>query len=255
MKRLLWILALSLAPLFALAQQARDVIYLNNGNTVAGTIVSSDNLSVTVRTASGEALTYRRGEIRKIDGGEELERMPQAPRSHYRDYTEAKKGFWAAVELGGGVSVDHDSSVDTTGPVDLTFTFGYRFSEFLQVGVGAGFRYYIENANARVYCSGGKYEDYGWAFPVYGNLRGVFISGQSRRVVPYWSVSVGHTFNDGFMASPTLGLRFGAQERHHFLLGLGYTAQQTRLHDLVEGGVSRRFGCLHLLQLKLGYQF
>lgn len=255
MKRLLWILVLSLSPLLAPAQQARDAVYLNNGNTVTGEIVSSDDLSVTIRTASGETLTYRRGEIRKIDGGEELERMPQAPRSRYRDYTVAEKGFWAAVELGGGISLNHDSSVDMTAPIDLTCTFGYRFSEFLQVGVGAGFRCYVRNSHARIEGSGNKYEDYGWAFPVYGNLRGVFISGQSRRVVPCWSVSVGHTFNDGFMVAPTLGLRFGSLERHHFLLGLGYTAQQTKLNDPVEGGVSHRFGCLHLLQLKLGYQF
>lgn len=255
MKRLLWILSLSLMPLFASAQQARDVIYLNNGNIVSGEIVSSDDLSVTIRNAAGETATYRRVTIRRIDNGQEAERLPQAPQSRYRDYSSAEKGFWAAAELAGGITVDHDSAIDMAYPVDLTFTFGYRFSEYLQVGVGAGFRYYVENSNARIYRSGDKYEDYEWAFPIYGNLRGVFLSGQSRRVVPYWSVSVGHTINDGFMASPTLGLRFGAMERHHFLLGLSYTAQQTRLHRAVDGGPISQFGCLHILQLKLGYQF
>ncbi len=254
MKRLFLIWSLALLPLFALAQRANDVIYLNNGNIVKGEIVSSDKTKVTVRTPAGSTLTYDRVAIRRIDNGEQIENLPAAPESRYRDYASSTKGFWAAAELAGGVSIDHDSAIKSTYPVDLHFTFGYRFSEYLQVGVGVGFRHYFDGKMARCYLNDkDECENYKWAFPIYANLRGLFLSGQSRSVVPYWSVEAGHAINDGFMASPTLGLRFGTMERHHFLLGLSYTAQYTRLWGDAEPGY--KFGCLHVLQLKLGYQF
>ncbi len=264
MKRLFLIFSLALVPLFALAQQANDVIYLNNGNIVKGEILSSDKTKVTMRTTTGSTYTYNRVEIRRIDNGEQVENMPSAPESRYRDYSSSTKGFWAAAELAGGLSIDHDSAIKATYPVDLHFTFGYRFSEFLQVGVGVGFRHYFDGKMARCYIDGKqeredflagkcKPEDYQWAFPIYANVRGLFLSGQSRSVVPYWSVEAGHAINDGFMASPTLGLRIGDMERHHFLVGLSYTAQYTRLWGKADH--SYKFGCLHVLQLKLGYQF
>lgn len=249
-------LLLLVAPVVVSAQQAVDVIYLNNGNIVKGEITSSNDTSVAIRSTNGELYTFERVAIRRIDNGEQLASYPKAPKSRYVDHSEREKGFWAAVDFMAGANVEHEYGISGAVPLDLQVTFGYRFSEFLQVGVGAGFRYYANNDQARCYHnSKGEYENYGWAFPIYGQLRGLFYSGQSRSVVPFWQLTAGHTVNDGFMCSPALGLRFGTAERHHFNLGLHYTAQWTQLQADASGGHLHRFGPLHILQLRLGYQF
>lgn len=257
MKKLLVLWSLLLLPLLAMAQEAYDVIYLNNGNIVKGQIISSSDSKVQIRATNGEEYSFDRVAIRRIDNGEQLNMIPKAPKSQFVDHSESVKGFWAAADLLGGVSVDHDSAIKSTFPVELQITFGYRFSEFLQVGVGAGFRHYIDNKMARCYHNDKKeWENYGWSFPIYGQARGLFYSGQSRTVVPFWQMTVGHSINDGFMLSPGLGLRFGSRERHHFNLGIGYTAQWTRLYnDDPTAGSCHKFGALHILQLRVGYQF
>ena len=256
MKKLFLFLGLVLWSIQASAQETNDVIYLNNGNIVKGEIVASGDSTVQIRTANGDLHTFDRVTIRKIDQGQQLEAWPKAPKSRYKDLSDQSKGFWAGVDLMFGANVEHEFGISGSMPLDLQVTFGYRFNEYLQVGAGAGFRYYFNNDQARAYVnSEGKYEDYGWSFPVYGQLRGLFFSGQSRTTVPFWQMSVGHTFNDGFMLSPALGLRFGSTERNHFTLGLHYTAQWTWLRTNLEGGPSREFGPMHLLQLRLGYQF
>jgi len=256
MKKFLTLLILLGLTLTVSAQEAYDVIYLNNGNIIKGQITASGDTTVQIRATNDEQYTFDRVAIRRIDNGEQLEKFPKAPRSRYKDFSEQSKGFWAGVDLMAGANVDHQYSISGSVPIDLQFTFGYRFSEFLQLGVGGGFRFYANNDQARSYRnSQGKYEDYGWAFPLYGQARGLFYSGQSRSVVPFWQMSIGHTFNDGFMLSPALGLRFGSAERHHFNLGLHYTAQWTWHRTDLIGGPAREFGPLHILQLRFGYQF
>ena len=256
MKKLFILWSLLMLTLTVSAQEAFDVIYLNNGNIIKGQITASGETTVKIRTNNGEEYTFDRVSIRRIDNGEQLEKFPKVPQSRYKEFSERQKGFWAAIDLMAGANVEHKYSISGSVPIDLQFTFGYRFSEFLQVGLGAGFRYYANNDQARSYHnSQGQYEDYGWAFPVYAQARGLFYSGQSRSVVPFWQMSVGHTFNDGFLLSPALGLRFGSAERHHFNLGLHYTAQWTWHRTDLIGGPAREFGPLHILQLRLGYQF
>lgn len=250
------ILILLLLPMW-LSAQTHDVIYLNNGNIVKGEITASSDSTVQISATNGEKYTFDRVAIRKIDQGQQLESWPQAPKSRYVDHAEKTKGFWAAADMMFGANVEHELGISGSMPLDLQFTFGYRFSELLQVGVGGGFRYYFNNDRARCpHNSKGEYEDYGWTFPVYAQARGLFYSGQSRTVVPFWQLSVGHTFNDGFLCSPAVGLRFGSAERHHFNLGLHYTAQWTmRNHDAYGDGHLCNFGPLHILQLRVGYQF
>lgn len=73
-------------------------------------------------------------------------RMPERPKTPtYNDYNTKDEGFWCAVELDGGSSVMLDSpNVPYTS---LTFTGGYRFSEYLRVGAGLGCRMNINNAD------------------------------------------------------------------------------------------------------------
>ena len=259
MKKFLIIAIMSLLPLFAAAQN-KDVIYLNNGNVAKGSIISENDMNVTILTNSGETYTFDRIAIRRIDHGDELSRIPATRKSRYHDYTDYTRGFWGAAEFSFGASLNRAEYLGSVVPLEVSVTGGYRLSEFLQLGVGLGIRLYINNQQARRYVNEyGDTSNRPWAFPVYLNARGLFYSGQSRTVVPYWSASLGYTINDGFMFSPTVGIRIGSLTRHHVLVGLGYTAQGSRLKQPGDDPENKVFPykrkCLSLLQFKLGYQF
>lgn len=273
MKRLFCLALLTMLAAAAAAQtRADDILYLNNGNVVKGVIVDrQEGRYVKIVTADGSAYRYDAGEIRIIESGDVRVDVPEAPRSRFRDPARRTRGFWAGIELSGGASVSPD--FNSMYPVELAVIPGYRFSEFFAAGVGFGFRYYFRNANMRYdrefgYAPGSgepgrvllSDDNYAWAFPLYLDLRGNFLSSKSRRAVPYWSFDAGYTINDGVFVSPTLGLRIGDRVRHHFLIGISYLGQDADLKvpalDSRPGlgdGHERRF--IHALRLRLGYQF
>lgn len=158
------------------------------------------------------------------------------------DYETFEQGFWISAEALGGVSCNFSGSNLGLGEADVAF--GYRFSQYLKVGVGVGGRYYINQGDMRR-------SSIKWAFPLYATARGNFISSYYRTVVPYWGLEIGGSIRDGFMWRPTVGLRFGEQ-RNAFTLGLSYMGQD--LATLNKSGKKTEkytsFVCL-----RLGYEF
>ena len=154
------------------------------------------------------------------------------------DYVTFDKGFWIAGEFRPAYTL-HISSSDS--PVmELDVTGGYRFNEFVRVGIGFGGRYYIKSDRLRK-------GNISWSFPIYANIRGNFIPTGYRDVVPYYSFDMGGSIRDGFMWRPTVGIRVG-QKRSAFLLGLTYTGQSLiNTHD-------KRNYC-SMLGLTLGYEY
>ncbi|MCD7714399.1 MAG: hypothetical protein LUI08_05700 [Prevotella sp.] len=167
-------------------------------------------------------------------------RLPDLPknRTRYTDYREETSGYWSAITVNGATTTMFNRK--NMQNVGADWVNGYRFSEFLRVGIGAGVRYYINNDNVRR-------KDVSWSFPIFADVRGNFISQQDRGSVPFWSVDLGGEFHGGVYFSPTLGYRFGAP-RGCFILGISYTLQQFdtwRKDNEPISGVS----------LKLGYEF
>ena len=254
MKKLIILVCLVFSGVSLSAQQVKDVVYLNNGNIVKGEIVSSTDTEIEIHATNGELYTFRKIEIRRIDSGEQLDAIPDAPKkSNFVRYGEREKGYWASVDLGLGVALDRYAKNNTSPaiPIDLNVAMGYRFNEFIMVGLGAGVRYYAHQDDLR-YHNQEKNRNYAWSFPLYAQLRGAFISGHTRSMVPYWQLSAGYTVNDWVMIQPALGLRFGAATRHHFTLSLSYTAQQGYKY-CEETLAGKKF--LNLVQIRLGYQF
>ena len=170
-------------------------------------------------------------------------RVQSAPPYSFDNYSDdsiQEKGFWWGAELLGGV-LANDLSV--YGPLQAQLVAGYRFGDLFQIGGGAGVRYYVNNPY--------RASRSGIAVPLFLDLRGLMISGESRMVVPCWSLDVGYTFFDGFMFSPLIGLRIGDDERHHFIAGISYLGQLTKLK--VEG--IDMDGFLNGLMIKLAYEF
>lgn len=177
----------------------------------------------------------------------QVNRLPEVDnRNAQKVYTENETGFWCSAEAVGAYSCRLFNSNFSLAEVD--FTGGYRFNEYLRVGIGIGGRYYFDNSKVR-------YTSSEWAFPLYANVRGNFIPTQYRSVVPFYSFDLGGTIRDGFMMRPTVGIRVG-QERHAFLLGVGYTGQDLKSFEINDMGhkVSKR-KFVSFVTLKLGYEF
>ena len=173
--------------------------------------------------------------------------VPQAPnvhkKSNYTDCTLQENGFWWGGEVLGGV-LAHSRSL--YGPLQAQVVAGYRFNEFIQIGGGVGVRYYLNDDRYR-------FSKSRVSVPIFVDARGLIISGQSRTVVPCWSMDLGWAIGDGFMASPMIGLRIGSGIRHHFIVGLAYLGQQTWLYD--DYYDVARVGFMNGVMLKLAYEF
>lgn len=166
-------------------------------------------------------------------------KLPDAPKqTNYRNYSMEDTGFWCAVELEGA------SSVMVNNPnmqyANLSWTGGYRLSEFLRIGAGLGVRYYINNADVRD-------TDNDFGVPIFANVRGNFISSYDRDGVPFWSLNVGGITNEGVFASPAFGYSFGGL-RNNFQIALSYTITSFKNSSKTDVAYSY-FG------LRLGYEF
>lgn len=157
------------------------------------------------------------------------------------DYSDLSKGFFMAGEVSGGIAVN--SGANNLSFTELSATGGYRFSEYLRVGIGIGARYYIDNKNVR-------YMSHDWGLPLFVNVRGNFIPTVYRNVVPFWSMDLGTSFPDGVMVRPTVGIRVG-QERSAFVASIGYMGQNIRTRFYP--GKDHNFKSF--ITLKLGYEF
>lgn len=166
-------------------------------------------------------------------------KLPDKPKhSNYKNYEKEDKGFWCAVEAEGGSSVMvHSTNMQY---INISFTGGYRLSEFFRFGVGLGGRMYVNNADVRD-------TDNKFGIPIFANVRGNFISAYDRDGVPCWSLNIGGITNDGFFASPTVGYSFGGL-RNNFLIGVNYTITSFRNSNKTDVTYSY-FG------LKVGYEF
>ena len=164
---------------------------------------------------------------------------PESPRSRYYDSDRADKGFWSAAEFLGG------STVSTEYPcaqhLQLTWTVGYRFNQYIRIGAGLGGKVYVHNGSKL------RAAESNWAVPFFFNARGNFMAQEDRGYSPYWSMNVGYVVKDGFFMSPTLGIRFGAK-RSDFLLGVTYSLN--RIDNLNVVGTYA-----HSLMLTLGYEY
>lgn len=178
----------------------------------------------------------------------EVTRLPaidNAAAHEYKDYSTYDRGFFWAAEAIGGYSCRLAHSNFSFAEIDVVG--GYRFWDWLQVGLGFGGRYYFDNNKVR-------FSTIKWAFPLYVNVRGNIIQSLYRSVVPYYSIDLGGTFRDGFMFRPTIGLRIG-QERSAFLIGIGYMAQDLASYNLVGNVKDKYYKTASFITLRLGYQF
>lgn len=145
--------------------------------------------------------------------------LPEKPnRSKFVDYSTKENGFWCAIQIGANYG-------DSVLLAQLDFTGGYRFSEFLRIGIGASPRIGLKS------------------IPVYFDARGNIISQVDRMYSFYWNADLGYAINDGIYLSPGVGMQFGGV-RHNFLVGVNYTMQGFK-----------NVGVKHFAGIRIGYEF
>lgn|SRR5574344_122897 len=166
-------------------------------------------------------------------------KLPEVPnKTPYRDYSQSNAGYWFAVGVSGGTMIDFNRRDIQYAGVDVVN--GYRFNEYIRLGVGLSAKYYINSADVRNTSSK-------ISVPVYMDFRGNIVSQESRTAVPYWSFDIGSALHDGFFFSPTLGMRWG-EKRSSFLLGLSYSYNEM---DTFKKNAEGR----NMISVKLGYEF
>lgn len=162
--------------------------------------------------------------------------------------SERTTGFWAAVEAGIGSSVISGKNV---GFAEVDVTAGYRFSEFLRIGPGFGYRQYFPTHTLRQ-------KDGSWSMPLYFNVRGNMMTAQYHICIPYYSFDIGGAFQDGFMWRPTIGLKIG-EPRRAFTIGLSYVGQSIRTYSYVDRGENPELikgsRYVSMLCLRLGFEY
>lgn len=165
--------------------------------------------------------------------------LPERPKGHaYKNYDMEDQGFWCAIEAEGGSSVM--TTYQNMQYATMTFTGGYRISEYLKIGAGLGAKAYVNHAELRN--TSNKV-----AIPIFANVRGNFMSAYDRGYSPYWSVNIGGVTNDGFYFSPSVGYSIGGL-RNNFLIGISYTLGNFTDYKS-ENRTYSYFG------VKLGYEF
>lgn len=244
MKKCILLLMVLVATLSVSAQN--DYVYLKNGSVIKGTIEQyKENSSVTIRTENGQVYTYPMIEVNRVSNGASTNIPDPTNNNNHKDYMLENQGFWCAGELIGGLSCNTNGK--NAQLVELDFVGGYRFNEYIRVGLGVGARYYINNSSLR-------YKSNAWAMPIFANVRGNIMSTESRTIVPYYSVDLGGTIRDGFMFRPTIGVRFG-EPRSAFTVGLSYMGQSMAqfTYDNSKKVANQKF--TSFVALKLGYEF
>ncbi len=236
MKNFLFLAVMALSWVAATANNNIGWVYLNNGNIVKGVITQTDT-KVFISTDDGSELSYPMLEVNKISY-----KAPKMPKvgidPDLKDMADYETGFWCSAQLNAGYTVmlDHHNSPWT----EVDFSGGYRFNQFLKIGLGLGCRYYCDNSRLR-------HKDIRVAFPLYVTVMGNILRDTYRTVTPYYSFDIGGAICDGFMWRPSLGIRVG-QSRSAFLVALVYTGQSLRYITGNKNYVSS-------LGLSVGYEF
>ena len=177
----------------------------------------------------------------------EIKRIPKGSNGFMASVYDRDAGFWAAAECSAGYSLQ---SRNNAGFGEIDVTFGYRFNEYFRVGPGFGLRYYYPSDHLRV-------RSYRWAFPMYLNLRGNLLSMRYRNMVPFYSLDLGGTVQDGLMWRPSMGVRIG-DYRKAFIISVSYVGQDILdyiIKETTSDAVDKGSRYVSFLAMRLGYEF
>lgn len=158
--------------------------------------------------------------------------LPEKPNTvKYVDYSLKNTGYWFSVMPSAGYASCEDT-ISWVGQID--FLNGYRFSEYLKVGVGVSPRYYISKDVPQQF-----------TVPVFAVVQGNMMSQYYSMFSPWWNVQAGYSIKEGPMASAGIGIKTGGI-RSNFVMALNFTVQSRNYLDCPT---------MCIYSLKIGYEF
>ncbi|MBR1793086.1 MAG: hypothetical protein IJ764_05540 [Bacteroidales bacterium] len=229
MKRIIATLTLLLSCV--MAAMAQDYVRLQNGATVYGSVAENGSM-VRIVSATGDTFSFPKSQVTEVRKNAQPV-LPETPPSTYTDISSQQSGWWFAAEAGLGMAMHNDTSAAAS---EVSITTGYRFSEYLRIGLGIAPRLYHQDL--------GEIEQNTIRVPLCLHVRGNFFSDRVRMFAPYWGVSAGYTPGEGFLSALGVGLRMG-YPRSAFTLALRYAFQ----------GINDPRGSVHLCGFRIGYEF
>ena len=74
-------------------------------------------------------------------------KMPEVPKQHkFTEFSLKEKGYWWSADISIGPSLTfHEKNLLTTG---VNFVNGYRFNDYLKIGLGVGAQYHAVQNDA-----------------------------------------------------------------------------------------------------------
>jgi hypothetical protein len=217
------------------AQTMQDVLTLKNGWQLRGRVTTTPD-SVRITVYGGSRFGFGRAEVLQLT----QERFV-SPAIRYR-----ARGFVQFTELGPLAAGNRASNGTTTSAFSLQTVNGYKFSQWVFLGVGAGVDLYAVQTFV----------------PVFVSLRGDL----SRRAprIPFYFLDGGYglnattndvpgaVFGGGPMGAAGLGLKILFEGNTGFILSAGYRFQQT---TLTTAGLGPQRNTFVRVALRAGFTF
>jgi len=268
MKQAIIIICLLLINLITFSQEEKiiETIYLNNGNTIKGTIISDDlDGNVTIEIVGGNKLTYALSDVKAIEYESPI--VLPVPRTRVRSvaYMRPPPHIPSNNRLYQYMIFGWPAGLSTNGwrpGFSTHYVLGKQKSQYFSLGGGIGIDFYDLVG-----------EGYG-AFLFYIDYRG-YLKKESSNTF-YWKADLGYgspfaTANwqreveptrGGVYFSPAIGYRFSSRGKSHFFLEYGlsflqveYTIRQNGFEfPPIEGNQIDEVG-FNRNNLKLGIAF
>ncbi|WP_304708073.1 hypothetical protein [uncultured Rikenella sp.] len=237
MKKLLLLCVVSLFSSITLAQNTnlQDVIYLQNGSIIRGTIIEQiPGKSLKIETRDGNIFVYQMDEISKMTREQTQNRYGVANRT--LRFQAKPKGYAGFVEAGygfgvGRLSPDLSTEYRAANRFEIDIINGYQFNPYCFVGLGVGFNIFTNAEKNSI------------SIPV-------FIQGRfnllDKHTSPFFALNIGYnidtrrgevhkkssygtttiTYPGGIMLEPTVGIAHRLSNRTSITFGISYSLMQ-----------------------------
>ncbi len=227
-------------PVFA-QRPADDVLYLKNGWILRGKLLSpATDEAVKIQTNDGNTFVFSRPEVQEIK---------TEPALRYQNIRYRNRGYAHFTELGVMAS---GNNVNELGVTTSAFTFhtvnGYKFSQGLYTGLGAGVDLYASQT----------------FIPVFASIRGDFT--RKGILIPYYYIDGGWGLNGttnlpdkkqlgGLHLATGIGMKVLFNGNAGFLLSLGYYFQGTAIETATDGVITREDINYNRVAIRAGFAF
>jgi hypothetical protein len=205
-------------------KQFKDVVYLNDGSRITGSVLSyKPDESILLELSTGQQLIFLVKNVKKVVMG-----MPSIEKVN-EPYEFKERGLYNASSL--SLSFGKSTYTNVVG-IGLQHSVGYQFNRILGAGSGVSYEnLYLQNSAE------------GRMFSVFGELRGYL---NKHNTAFYYNLAGGMAFpvaketenltdhKGGLLVYPAIGMRFGASKRYNFFMDIGAKIQNVTYNRINE---------------------